>query len=131
MGIPIKAISVVRPGGSLIAAGKKTLEVRRWHPLLQLGENLLVVENNRFLKGEDEDQGAAVAIVRVTAVRPFCKFDMALACASSFEEGWLAWVLSDVRSLAFPIPVAARRKIYEVELPDDFPTAQIGAHLSV
>lgn len=124
MGIPKKAISIVRPGGSLIAAGTKTLEVRRWHPPLQLGENLLVVESNRFLQGEDEDQGAAVAIVRVTAVRPFCKFDMAAACASSFEEGWLAWELNDVRSLPFPIPMAARRKIYEAELPDDFLTAQ-------
>jgi len=57
---------------------------------LQLGENLLVVENNRFLKGEDEDQGAAVAIVRVKAVRPFCKTDMASACASSLEQG--GWV---------------------------------------
>jgi len=124
MGISIKAISIVRPSGSLIAAGKKTLEIRRWHPPLQLGENLLVVENNRFLKGEDEDQGAAVAVVRVTAVRPFCAFDMASACASSFEEGWLAWELSDVRSLAFPIPMVAKRKIYEVELPDDFLTMQ-------
>lgn len=115
----MKAISIVRPGGSLIAAGKKTLEVRRWRPLLPFGENLLVVENDRYLEGEDEDNGAAVAIVRVAAVRPFTESDMTAACASRFEEGWLAWELDDVRPLAVPIPAPARRKIYEVELPDD------------
>lgn len=65
IGIRTKAISIVRPGGGLIATGKKTLEVRRWHPRLQLDENLPVVENDRYLEGDDEDHGAAVAIVRV------------------------------------------------------------------
>jgi hypothetical protein len=124
MGIRIKTISIVRPGGSLIASGKKTLEVRRWDHGLPPSEDLLVVENNRFLKGEDEDHGAAVAIVRVKAVRPFTRLDMAAACASTFEEGWLAWELSDVRSLAKPIPMPAKRKIYEVELSDNFLLAQ-------
>ena len=122
MGILVKALSIVRPGGSLIAAGKKTLEIRRWRPLLLPGENLLIVENSRFLKGEDEDQGTAVAIVRVRAVRPFTKLDLVAAFASDFEEGWLAWELSAVRSLADPIPAPAKRKIYQIELPDNFST---------
>lgn len=90
----MKAISIVRPGGSLIAAGKTTLEVHRWRPLLPFGESLLIVESNCFLEGEDEDRGAAVAIVRVAA-----------------------WELDDVRPLAAPIPAVARRRIYDVELP--------------
>lgn len=103
----------------MIAAGKKMLEVRRWRPSLPFGENLLIVENDRFLEGADEDRGVAVAIVRVKAIRPFTESDMAAACASAFEEGWLAWKLHDVRPLAVPIPAAARRRIYDVELPDD------------
>lgn len=122
MGILVKALSIVRPGGSLIAAGKKTLEIRRWRPRLLLGEDLLIVENSRFLKDGDEDRGAAVAVVRVRAIRPFTRLDLVAACASDFEEGWLAWELSDVRSLANPIPVPAKRKIYEVELPEHFST---------
>ena len=39
----------------------------------------------------------AVAIVRVKAVRPFILADMQAACASCFEDGWLAWELSDIR----------------------------------
>ena len=114
----MKAISIVRPGGSSIAAWKKTLEVRRWRPLSPFGENLLIVENDHVLEGEDEDHGAAVAIVRIAAVRPFTESDMAAACASRFEDGWLAWELEDVRPLAAPIPAVARRGIHEVALPD-------------
>lgn len=57
------------------------------------------MENERFLHndGDEDDNGIAVAIVRVKAVRPFILADMQAACASYFEDGWLAWVLSDIR----------------------------------
>lgn len=57
------------------------------------------MENERFLHndGDEDDNGTAVAIVRVRAVRPFLLADMQAACASYFEDGWLAWELSDVR----------------------------------
>ncbi|MBC8716586.1 hypothetical protein [Ochrobactrum sp. Marseille-Q0166] len=41
---------------------------------------------------------------------------LAAACASSFEDGWFAWELSDVRPLAKPIPALAARKIYELDI---------------
>ena len=84
----------------------------------QLAAIHLIVENDHVLEGEDEDHGAAVAIVRIAAVRPFTESDMAAACASRFEDGWLAWELEDVRPLAAPIPAVARRGIHEVALPD-------------
>lgn len=40
---------------------------------------------------------------------------MKAACASYFENGWLAWELSDVRPVALPATVRAARGIYEVE----------------
>ncbi len=60
------------------------------------------MENERFLHndGDEDDNGIAVAIVRVKAVRPFILADMQAACASYFEDGWLAWELSDIR----PVP---------------------------
>lgn len=107
----------MRPSGSRIASGEKTLEIRRWRPQLDPSQDLLIVENGRFLHsdGDEDEAGLAVAIVRVKAVRPFTPEDMPAACASYFEEGWLAWELSDVRPIPLPVPVRAARGIYEVE----------------
>lgn len=113
----IKALSIVHPGGSRIACGEKTLEVRRWHPELEPFEDLLIVENGRFLHldGEEDAEGMAVAIVRVKAVRPFVLADMPAACGNYFEEGWLAWELQDVRPLTPPVRMRAARGIYEAD----------------
>jgi hypothetical protein len=105
----VKAISIVAPGGSRIARGEKTLEARRWAPALGPDEDLLIVENGRFLTmdGEVDPDGVALALVRVATVRPFVEADMIAACASSFEPGWLAWELTDVRPLPGRPKVAA------------------------
>lgn len=80
------------------------------------------MENERFLHndGDENDNGIAVAIVRVKAVRPLILADMQAACASYFEDGWLAWELSDVRPVTHPVTIRAARGIYEVDflLPD-------------
>ncbi|WP_225422440.1 deaminase [Pseudomonas huaxiensis] len=113
---PLKALSIVSPNGGRIASGQKTLEVRRWHPHLDPNEDLLIVENERFLHVDgDEDDGHAVAIVRVRAVRPFVEADIPAACASSYAQGWLAWELTDVRPITPPVPVRAARGIYQVD----------------
>lgn len=115
----LKALSIVSPNGGRIASGQKTLEVRRWHPHLAPSEDLLIVENTRFLRDDgDEDDGLAVAIVRVKAVRPFVEADVPAACASYFAEGWLAWELEAVRAIDPPVAVRAARGIYEVDLPE-------------
>ncbi|KPB21232.1 Uncharacterized protein AC518_0844 [Pseudomonas syringae pv. syringae] len=44
------------------------------------------MENERFLHndGDEDDNGIAVAIVRVKALRPFILADMQVACANYF-----------------------------------------------
>lgn len=124
----IKALSIVRPSGSRIASGEKILEVRRWHPDLDPSEDLLIVENGRFLHndGDEDGDGIAVAIVRVKAVRPFIPADMQAACASYFEDGWLAWELADVRPVTRPVTIRAAQGIYEVDfLIRDLPRVKI------
>ncbi|MCR4537197.1 ASCH domain-containing protein [Pseudomonas sp. 18.1.10] len=114
---------MVRPSGGRIASGEKTLEVRRWYPNLDPSDDLLIVENGRFLHsdGDEDDNGIAVAIVRVKAVRPFVLADMQAACASYFEDGWLAWELCDLRPVTHSVGIRAARGIYEVDflLPTD------------
>ena len=117
-----KALSIVTPNGGRIACGQKTLEVRRWHPYLDPTEDLLIVENGRFLQVDgEEDDGLAVAIVRVKSVRPFVEADIPAACASSYADGWLAWELTDVRPITPPVPARAARGIYQVNLPEPAP----------
>lgn len=118
-GSRFQALSLVRPGGSLIAAGRKTLEVRRWSPTLAPSEDLLIVENARYLREGDADEGLALALVRVARVRPFRPEDMPAACASTFEEGWLAWELTHLRRLISPLTVPALRKLYRITIPSD------------
>ncbi|WP_240478625.1 ASCH domain-containing protein [Pseudomonas cremoricolorata] len=114
----IKALSIVHPSGTRIANGEKTLEIRRWAPDLQPDEDLLIVENRRFLnvEGDEDADGRAVAIVRVKAVRPFRVQDIPAACASYHEPGWLAWELSDVRPVCCAEPVLAARGLYDVQV---------------
>lgn len=113
----MKALSIVRPGGSRIASGRKTLEVRRWAPALHPSDDLLIVENGRYLRrdGDEDPDGTPVAVVWVTAIRPFTLADMAAACASTFEDGWLAWELADIRPVRAAVKLRAARGIYEVE----------------
>lgn len=113
----MKALSIVRPNGRRIALAEKTIEVRRWRPLLTSAEDLLIVENGRFLHhdGDEDGDGEAVAIVRVRSVRPFTLSDMNAACASVFEDGWLAWELFEIRPITIAQHVRAARGIYEVD----------------
>jgi hypothetical protein len=115
----MKALSVVKPFGDWIAEGSKTLEIRSWIGDLRPDEDLLIVQNERYLlkDGETDPDGQAVAIVRVAQMRPFTLEDMAASRARSFAEGSFAWCLVDVRPLPERPPLLAARKIYEVELP--------------
>jgi hypothetical protein len=51
----MKALSIVTPSGTRIAIGAKTLEIRRWAPDLRADEDLLIVENTRFLREDGEE----------------------------------------------------------------------------
>lgn len=119
-GRQIKALSVVAPSGNKIASGVKTLEIRRWAPPLTPADDLLIVENHRFLRqaGDEDPDGRTVAIVRVAAIRPFTRADMAAACASAYADGWLAWELVDIRPIAWPAAVLAAGDIYLVDWPE-------------
>lgn len=123
----MKALSVVSPSGRLIASGRKTLEVRRWRPDLCPSDDLLIVENHRFLRqeGEKDENGTAIALCNVQRIRPFAPDDMAAACASSFEEGWLAWELVNVRPVSIPGYVLAARGIYDIIMDELSPQSSL------
>lgn len=124
----MRALSIVSPAGRRIAKGQKTIEVRKWLPDLAADEDLIIVENGRYLlrNGDEDTDGRVVAIVRVQAVRPWTEADLHASCTATFEEGWLAWELHVVRPVTSETPVLAARRLYELALPDD---AFVGAVL--
>lgn len=114
----MKALAVFHPGGSRIATGEQTIEVRSWRPALAEGEDLVIVETHRRLQSEGDIDlnGRIVAVVKVRAVRPFGVPDLGRACALFFEEGQFAWELTDarpVRPQRHPVP--ATRGIYQLD----------------
>lgn len=117
----MRAMSIVNPAGTQIAEGQKTIEVRKWSPNLSADEDLIIVENGRYLlrDGDEDTDGRVVAIVRVRSVRPWTEADLIASCAATFEEGWLAWELHAVRAVISATPVLAARRLYELALPDD------------
>ncbi len=111
-----QALSIVAPSGSHIAQGLKILEVRSWLPEQLPLKNLVIVENQHYLKNDgDEELGHAVAIVDVVLAHPWREDEFEAACASYWAEGYFAWVLSNVRPLDPPVAVMAKRKIYTIE----------------
>lgn len=112
----MKCLSIVYPSGTKIANGEKTIEVRSWLPQINSNEDLLIIENNKFLRVDgDTDIGKPVAIVRVKAVRKFLESDIPMACASRWEPGYYSWELYEVRPLQSKDLLLAAKGIYEID----------------
>lgn len=114
------ALSIVAPGGDLIRTGKKTLEIRKWQPDSIPLKDLLIVQNSIRLSssGTAEDpNGTAVALVDIEAVSNWQVGDLKASCGTFWEPGWVAWKISNVRPMDCDIPVVAKLRIYEVEIP--------------
>ena len=114
----MKALSIVAPNGLKIASGEKIIEVRSWLPTIEVGEDLLIVENDIFLhsEGQKDENGRPVAMVKIKNVREYVEADIPLACASRWEPGYYSWELADVRPIKQTnCKVLAARGIYDVD----------------
>ncbi|MCS4494627.1 ASCH domain-containing protein [Pantoea ananatis] len=112
----MKALSIVRPAGTQIANGLKTLEIRRWLPEVQAGEEILLVEHEPFLTSDrQEELGTAVAVITFGEIREFRREDIPQACASYYEDGWLAWAFKTIKKIDNPFLIRAARKLYEID----------------
>ena len=97
------ALSIVAPNGKRIANKLKTIEVRKWIPDQLPLRDLVIVENQNYLLNEgDEDEGAAVVLVDIESVHEWQPHEFNEACANYWEEGYWAWVISNVRPIHTP-----------------------------
>jgi ASCH domain-containing protein len=108
----MKALSIHQPWASLIASGKKTVEVRSW--TTRHRGPLLICATKR--PHGNDPVGVAVAIVNLLDVRRFSPGDARAArCEASPAD--YAWVLGDVRSID-PFPVTGNMGIFTVDAPE-------------
>jgi hypothetical protein len=79
--------------------------------------NLLIVENGTYLSSEhpEDPNGRAVALVDVIGVHDWLESEVEAACSSGWQDGYLAWVLFNVKPLSGSQVVPARLRLYEVE----------------
>lgn len=64
-----------------------------------------------------DPSGQAVALDDIEAVSEWREDDLMAACASHWERGWLVWEIASVRPLDCDVPVPAKLRIYDVEIP--------------
>lgn len=114
---PYLALSIVAPSGQRIAQGLKILEVRSWRPDQLPLKDLVIVENQTYLNNEgDEELGYAVALVDIDSIHTWQENEVDAACATYWAEGYLAWLISNIRPFAQSLHTIAKRKLYRIEL---------------
>lgn len=122
----MKALVVRQPWASLIARGRKTIEVRS-RRTSHRGELLIVA--GKVAEGDapaDLPRGVAVAVVTVTDCRPFTPAD-ADAARSDWRPGLWAWTLADAKPLPPLTPVRGMPGLFNVDFSSPFVSASASA----
>lgn len=120
------ALSIVFPSVSNIILKLKTVEIRSWLPPSIPFNDLVLVENNNYLKkGEVDEHGKALAIVDVISCNEWT-FDIYKSQSNAtkhnkkWKEGYFIWELSNIRLISPGIICEAKTGIYELQIDDDF-----------
>lgn len=114
-----RAISIKQPWATLIASGRKTIEVRTWRTHYR-GPLVLVASKAPDVaacKAHDLDPrelaaGVTVALVDLVDVRRGRPNDAAAACISA--RGAWAWMLANVRRLQ-PVRMKGKLSLFWIE----------------
>lgn len=108
----MKCLSLRQPWASLIASGRKTIEVRSWRTHYR---GPLVICASARPRHPPLPSGKAVCVVELIDVRPLTADDLPAACLQQIEaEGLFAWVLSGAVPLCEPFgPIRGRLKLFD------------------
>lgn len=110
----VRALSVRQPWASLIADGKKTIELRRWR--CGFTGELLIVASKAGSKSDGLPRGVALCIVDVVECRAATPADAGRACCKVGEDRF-AWVIARPRPVS-PVPIRGRLGIFWVEIEE-------------
>jgi len=106
----MKALSIRNPWATLIAQGKKTIELRSW-ATTHRGPLLICATK----KPDGPNAGHAVCIVDLVDVRPMRPGDARAAC-NGYDPGFFSWILRNIRPIK-PFPVRGQQRLFAVKMP--------------
>jgi hypothetical protein len=114
----MKALSIKQPWASLIASGRKTLEIRSWStryrgPLVVVASAQPSREHMDHFTLADAPLGATIAVVDLIEVREATPLDSERACWE-VPPGMFAWRLANPRHLE-PLAVRGRLNLWEID----------------
>ena len=103
----MKALTVQQPFASLIASGRKTIELRRWPTKLRgpltICAGARAWSDAAIAELGDGPRGVALCDVDVVDCRPATEADRDAACAGPDKlaslDGWYAWELAAARAV--------------------------------
>lgn len=108
----MKALSVKQPWTSLIAAGRKTIEVRTWKTSYR-GPLLICASKQPRLTGKQA--GVALCTATLIDCRPITHADAGAACCDVDPETEFAWIFEDIHPLSTPFPVSGKLGLFSVD----------------
>ena len=114
----MRAVSIRQPYATMIAEGRKTLEIRSWP--VRKGPVVICSTLRPRLAGYP--RGVMLCTVDIVGCRPFKPHDFAAAGNVAWKPDLFAWELANVRVVPHH-PVDGRRGIFEVEIPEGAPDA--------
>ncbi len=108
----MKCLSLRQPWASLVASGRKTIEVRSWRTHYR---GPLVICASARPRHPPLPAGEAVCVVELIDVRPLTAADLPAACLDQIEpEGLFAWVLRGAVPLPEPFgPIRGQLKLFD------------------
>lgn len=112
MGAAVRVLSVKQPWASLIASGRKTVELRSWSTKYR--GPVLILAGSGIWRGTEYPtgpRGVALCVVDLADVRAAAPDDTAAACIVPPEGYGFAWVLENPRPVR-PVPVKGRLGLY-------------------
>lgn len=121
-----QAISILNPAVENILNGSKSIEIRSWHPETMPLNNVILVQNEKYLKNQmDVDFGVAMAIVDFVSVREwlyedYLRQNQDTTLNKPWFSGYFVWEIKNVRPLHKPIPCLARKGIYTLDLDVEY-----------
>lgn len=113
----MKALSVRQPWASLIASGRKSLELRSWSTKYR--GPVLILAGSSIWRGSEHPitgpRGVALCIVDLIDVRAVTSADTDAACIAPPDGFDFAWVLANPREVR-QVPVKGKLGLYS---PDE------------
>lgn len=107
----MKALTVKQPWASLIACGRKTIELRTWRTQYR-GEMIIGSSKVPMI----EPFGCAVALVNLVDIREAKRDDWKAACYKPIKgERRYAWVFENIRPVK-PVSLLGNQTIYDCSL---------------